>query len=64
MSEGPTWQLLAAAATSITGVLLLAAAFSPENPAPTPAILGSGALMLAFSLVLLRLHLRLRREQG
>ncbi len=55
MAEGVTWHLLAAVATSITGVLLVAAAFSQDNPAPIPAILGSGALMLA--------HFRERRAE-
>ncbi|MFQ5552558.1 MAG: hypothetical protein ACE5EW_02440 [Thermoplasmata archaeon] len=52
-----TWQLVGAALLTVMGVLLVAAAFSPESPAPIPAILGSGVLALVAALFLLRLHL-------
>lgn len=58
----PTWQLLSAVLTAITGILLVAGAFSPENPAPFPAILGTGVLLLLLALYLLKLHLAFLRE--
>jgi hypothetical protein len=41
---------------------LIAAAFSPESPAPLPAILGTGVLALAVALVFLRLHVKFVRK--
>lgn len=65
MPGTPTWQLLASALTAITGILLVAASFSPDNPAPFPAIAGSGGIMLAFSILFLKLHLDfVRGERG
>ncbi|MDX1534673.1 MAG: hypothetical protein R3291_03535 [Thermoplasmata archaeon] len=57
-----TWQLLAAAFLAVTGVLLIAAAFSPESPAPFPAIVGVGIFALVVALVFLRLHLAFIRR--
>ncbi|MFQ5919862.1 MAG: hypothetical protein ACE5I4_07460 [Thermoplasmata archaeon] len=57
-----TWQLLASAFLAVTGVLLIAAAFSPESPAPLPAILGVGVLALVVALVFLRFHLTFVRK--
>ncbi|MEE9592183.1 MAG: hypothetical protein V3W28_01225 [Thermoplasmata archaeon] len=60
-----TWQLLGSAFLAVTGVLLIAAAFSPESPAPLPAILGTGVIALVAALYFLRLHLVfIRREAG
>ncbi|MFQ5907927.1 MAG: hypothetical protein ACE5JE_03740 [Thermoplasmata archaeon] len=60
-----TWQLLGSAFLAVTGVLLIAAAFSPESPAPFPAILGTGVIALVAALFFLRLHLVfIRREVG
>ncbi|MFQ5838915.1 MAG: hypothetical protein ACE5HJ_09095 [Thermoplasmata archaeon] len=63
MDGTPTWQLLASALTAITGILLIAGAFSPSNPAPFPAIVGSGVIMIALSVYFLRLHLAFVRGQ-
>jgi hypothetical protein len=61
----PTWQILFSALAAITGILLIAAAFSPYNPAPFPAILGTGFLMMGLSAYLLKLHLQfMRRQRG
>lgn len=59
----PTWQLLTSALLAITGILLVAGAFSPENPAPVPAILGTGVLALLLALYLLKRHLDLPLEE-
>jgi uncharacterized membrane protein HdeD (DUF308 family) len=63
MSEGPTWQLLASMLSAITGILLVPAAFSPDNPAPLLAILGMAAIMVGLSLLFLKLHIDFRRGQ-
>ncbi|MFQ5985913.1 MAG: hypothetical protein ACE5KQ_00955 [Thermoplasmata archaeon] len=51
-----TWQLTVSAFLAITGILLLAAAFSPDSPAPFPAIFGSGLLALAGAVIFFRKH--------
>ncbi|MCJ2520750.1 MAG: hypothetical protein LN412_07405 [Candidatus Thermoplasmatota archaeon] len=63
MSEAPTWQLLAAVLTAIMGIMLIPAAFSPNNLAPPPAILGSGVVMLAVAFFLLKLHFDSRKGE-
>lgn len=63
----PTWQLLSATLAAIAGILLVAGAFSPQNPAPFPAILGTGVALLLLALYLLKLHLdflRVRPPEG
>ncbi len=57
-----TWQLAGSALVAVTGVLLIAAAFSPDSPAPLPAILGVGVLALVGAAVLLRSHLAYMRK--
>jgi hypothetical protein len=58
-----TWQLAASAFLAITGILLLAAGFSPESPAPLPAILGSGFLALAGAVIFFRKHVAYVRDR-
>ncbi len=57
-----TWQLAGSALVEVMVVLLIAAAFSPDSPAPLPAILGVGVLSLVGAAVLLRFHLAYMRK--
>ncbi len=57
-----TWQLAGSALVAVMGVLLIAAAFSPDSPAPFPAILGVGVLSLVGAAILLRFHLAYMRK--